>query len=262
MEIATWNVNSIRTRLPQVLGWLAVNPHIDLLCVQETKVTDQDFPAEAFTQHGYYTYAYGQKSYNGVAMISKQPLENVCGGFAQVLGDDLQEIDQQKRLLSGRIEGIRVLNLYVPNGADLGSDKYVYKLQWLKYLAQYVQRVLAQEQAIVLCGDFNVALTDLDRASDRQEESIMASIAERSALQTILDLGFVDIFRQWHQDKGHYTWWDYRGGAFRRNLGWRIDYHFVSTALVPKVKACTIDVTPRRNQQPSDHTPVILSIED
>lgn len=261
MEIATWNVNSIRTRLKQVLAWLGTNPYIDLLCLQETKVTDQEFPIEAFTKEGYQVYVYGQKSYNGVAMISKVALENVCGGFSPLLGDELGEMDEQKRLLSGQLGKIRVLNLYVPNGADLDSDKYAYKLKWLECLADYLRQVLAEELSIVLCGDFNVALTDLDRHSDPQE-SIGASVPERSALQTILDLGFVDIFRQLHGQDRQYTWWDYRGGAFRRNLGWRIDYHFVSHALVPKITACTIDVVPRRNFQPSDHTPVILSIGD
>ncbi len=262
MHIATWNVNSVRSRLEQVLAWLGVNPHIDLLCLQETKVPDDQFPVSAFGDRGYWVYAHGQKSYNGVAMISKQPLEDVQAGFSAVV-PQLAQWDDQKRLLSAKLHGVRVVNLYVPNGSAIASEKYYYKLGWLESLAQYLSILRQTEKEILLCGDFNVALTDLDIHDPKNcETSVMASPAERTALEKVLSLGFVDIFRQQHPEGGHYSWWDYRAGAFRRNLGWRIDYHFPSVELAQRVTECQIDVSPRRNPQPSDHAPVIIGLAD
>jgi len=262
MYVATWNVNSIRSRLEQVLAWLGVNPHIDLLCLQETKVEDSKFPVPAFSHCGYQVYIYGQKSYNGVAMISKQPLEDVKAGFSAVL-PKMTGMDAQKRVMSGKLQGVRVVNLYVPNGAAIASEKYHYKLAWLECLSQYLAILRQTERYILLCGDFNVALTDLDiHDPSLSAQQVMASPAERTALQQVLGLGFVDIFRQQHPEGGHYSWWDYRGGSFRRNLGWRIDYHFPSVELADRVVSCEIDVSPRRNQQPSDHAPVVLGLAE
>jgi exodeoxyribonuclease-3 len=258
--IATWNVNSVRSRLQQVLAWLGVNPHIDLLCLQETKVADDQFPVTAFAERGYWVYTYGQKAYNGVAMVSKYPLEDVKAGFSAVL-PEMAQLDDQKRLLSAKLHGVRVVNLYVPNGGAIASEKYHYKLAWLACLTQYLAVLHQQEKDILLCGDFNVALTDLDIHDPTGcETSIMASPAERTALERVLNLGFVDIFRQQNPEGGHYSWWDYRGGSFRRNLGWRIDYHFPSVELAQRVTECQIDVTPRRHPQPSDHAPVIIGL--
>jgi len=260
LYVATWNVNSIRSRLEQVLAWLGVNPHIDLLCLQETKVEDSKFPTTAFHNAGYQVSIFGQKSYNGVALVSKHALEDVRAGFGSIL-PEMAELDAQKRLLSAKLHGVRVVNLYVPNGSVFGSDKYYHKLAWLESLAQYLSILRQTEKEILLCGDFNVALTDLDiyDPSDR-ETSIMASPAERTALEKVLNLGFVDIFRQQNPEGGHYSWWDYRAGSFRRNLGWRIDYHFPSVELAQRVTTCEIDVSPRRNKQPSDHAPVIIGL--
>lgn len=258
MEIATWNVNSIRTRLPQVKDWLIAHPDIALLALQETKVKDQDFPVQELVDLGYRVYCYGQKSYNGVAFVSKTDLSLVKEGFSALL-PHCSLWDEQKRVLAALVEDMMVVNLYCPNGSALGSEKYAYKLQWFQILGDYLHQLKQNHDRIILCGDFNVALTDLDihDPTDR-EHKVMASDPERSVLQGILDQGFVDIFRQFHPEPGHYSWWDYRSGAFRRNLGWRIDYHFVSANLTDRVQNCSIDVLPRHLPQPSDHAPVIL----
>jgi exodeoxyribonuclease-3 len=243
------------------LNWLQGHPAIDVLCLQETKVVDADFPHEPFTNLGWHTYIYGQKSYNGVAMISRQPMADIKLGFASVLGD-ASDLDEQKRAIAGTANGIQIVNLYVPNGSAVGSDKYEYKLRWLDTLKQYLHALLtneAQSGQILICGDFNVAIEDIDihDARDRATQ-VMATDAEREALQAILNLGFKDAFRKFNPDPGHYSWWDYRSGSFQRNRGWRIDYHFVTQPLYDRAIACTIDVEPRRLTQPSDHTPVIV----
>ncbi|PLS67732.1 MAG: exodeoxyribonuclease III [Cyanobacteria bacterium M5B4] len=260
MEIATWNVNSIRTRLALVKDWLVNHPDVELMALQETKVIDADFPAQDFVDLGYHVYSYGQKSYNGVAFISKRELAWVKSGFSALL-PDRSPWDEQKRVLAAMLEDTIVVNLYCPNGSAVGSEKYEYKLQWFEVLRDYLQHLKQDHKHIILCGDFNVALTDLDihNPTDR-EQKVMASDPERSVLQSILDLGFVDIFRRLHPEPGHYSWWDYRAGAFRRNWGWRIDYHFVSEPLTDRVQDCTIDVLPRSLPQPSDHAPVSLKL--
>jgi exodeoxyribonuclease-3 len=262
VRIASWNVNSIRTRLEQVLAWLAVNPDLDVLCLQETKVEDSKFPFAELHDRGYRVYVSGQKSYNGVAFISRQELTSVQIGFQSLLNpEQVGDLDDQKRLISGVIAGVRIVNLYVPNGSDITSEKYAYKLAWLDLLKEYLKILLSQEKAVVICGDFNIALTDLDiHNPEGRENAVMATDRERSSLQSVLELGFVDILRKFSPDGGNYTWWDYRGGAFRRNLGWRIDYHFISQALHDRALDCTVDVSPRRNPQPSDHAPVILTL--
>lgn len=262
MKIATWNVNSVRTRLEHVLQWLAANP-IDVICLQETKVTDQDFPRSAIETLGYQVYISGQKSYNGVALLSRTPLEKVSAGFAPVLGDSaIGQLDEQKRVISGVLGEICIVNLYVPNGSEVGSEKYHYKLEWLATLRHYLKALLEQYPNVLVCGDFNIAPSDQDiHDPTGRETRIMASDAERQALhQAVLELGFTDIFRQFNQEAGQFTWWDYRAAAFRRNLGWRIDHHYLSAALSPKAKSCIIDKLPRTWEKPSDHTPVIVEL--
>lgn len=260
MQIACWNVNSIRTRLAQVKQWLDLFPDLDLLCLQETKVIDTDFPRDAFESMGWNVNCFGQKSYNGVALISRSPLTDLKLGFAHVL-PDREEWDNQKRVISAVYDGVLVVNLYVPNGSAIGSEKYDYKLGWFEVLHEYLQKLGQQYPSIILCGDFNVALEDIDIHDPTDRElKVMASDPERSSLKQILGLGYHDILRKFQPEAGQFSWWDYRSGAFRRNLGWRIDYHFVSTTLIDRVIACTIDPTPRHWTQPSDHAPVILTI--
>jgi exodeoxyribonuclease-3 len=256
MKIATWNVNSIRTRLEQVVDWLRQNP-VDVLCLQETKVVDADFPRSPFEQLGYHLYISGQKSYNGVALLSRKQMQNVSTGFAPILG--IGDLDEQKRAIAGVVDGIRVVNLYVPNGSSVGSEKYEYKLRWLKVLREYLRLLLQESTTICICGDFNIALEDRDIYDPATlTGQIMASELERQALREILQLGFGDAFRKFTTEGGHFSWWDYRAGAFRRNLGWRIDYHYLSSDLYKQTKRCTIDITPRKLPKPSDHTPVIV----
>ncbi len=259
MKIATWNVNSIRTRLEHVVQWLQDNS-IDVLCLQETKVVDKDFPRSPFEQLNYYIYAAGQKSYNGVAILSRLPLEDVNIGFAPVLGRE--DFDEQKRAIAGVVDGIRIVNLYVPNGASVGSDKYEYKLSWLKVLHEYLQALLKQQpDAMCICGDFNIAPEAKDIHDPvKFQNSIMASDLERQALQEILKLGLADAFRKFTTEGGHFSWWDYRAGAFRRNLGWRIDHHYLTPNLYEQAQSCTIDVRPRKLDKPSDHAPVIVEL--
>ncbi|MBD0261835.1 MAG: exodeoxyribonuclease III [Tolypothrix sp. Co-bin9] len=267
MKIATWNVNSIRTRLEHVINWLSENP-IDVLCLQETKVVDSNFPRSPFEELGYHLYTSGQKSYNGVALISRKPLADVSTGFTPILGDIEPTWDESKRVITGVNNGIRIVNLYVPNGSAVGSEKYEYKLEWLKLLLEYLRclttspsgsTLLSSQTTICVCGDFNIALEPEDiHEGVIAENHIMASQAERQALRNILALGFADAFRKFTTEGGHYSWWDYRAAAFRRNLGWRIDHHYLTEALYERAVSCIIDVAPRKLPQPSDHTPVIV----
>lgn len=261
MKIATWNVNSIRSRLEHVTTWLA-ETNVDVLCVQETKVMDDSFPSEPFTTLGYHPVISGQKSYNGVAILSRSPLTEVSRGFAAVLGDRVAEWDEQKRVITGVLAGIRIVNLYVPNGSSVGSDKYVYKLRWLEVLRDYLEALLQPGTSLLVCGDFNVALEDIDIHNPTgREKMVMATDLERQAVQkAILDLGLADIFRRFNTEAGQFSWWDYRTGAFRRNAGWRIDHIYLSADLYETAIDCTIDLAPRKLTQPSDHTPVIVQL--
>ncbi len=262
MKIATWNVNSIRTRQPHVIDWLSHNS-IDVLCLQETKVVDKDFPKEPFENLGYHTYIYGQKAYNGVAIFSRQPMTNVIRGFTPVVGEEIADnFDEQKRVISGVIDDIRIINLYVPNGASVGSDKYEYKLEWFNVLKIYLDSLIKQESfELCICGDFNIALEDKDIYNSKGKENhIMSSSLEREALQSILEIGLKDAFRKFTTEGGHFSWWDYRSGGFQRNRGWRIDHLYLSNKLYENAVNCTIDIEPRKQERPSDHTPVILEI--
>ena len=262
MKIATWNVNSIRTRLIHATDWLTANPDVDLLCLQETKVPDELFPQSAFEAIGYKTEFFGQKSYNGVALISKNPVEDVRLGFADVLSEAaVEELDDQKRVISCLIQGVRVVNVYVPNGSEIGSDKYTYKLRWLKLLKDYLAALLSESPNLLICGDFNIALEDIDIYNPKTRSThIMSSDVERSALLDVLSLGLQDVFRKFNPNEGHYSWWDYRSGSFQRNTGWRIDHHYLTPDLYEKAIGCVIDPEPRKLEQPSDHTPVIVEI--
>ncbi|HIK04244.1 MAG TPA: exodeoxyribonuclease III [Trichormus sp. M33_DOE_039] len=258
MKIVTWNVNSIRTRLQQVIDWLGQNP-VDVLCLQETKVIDADFPRSPLEDLGYHLYVSGQKSYNGVALVSQKPLSNVTMGFTSIVPELDPVWDEQKRVITGVINDIRIVNLYVPNGSSVGSEKYEFKLRWLTVLRKYLQTLLQSESAICMCGDFNIALEARDiHEQVKTENHIMASEAERQALRDILELGFADAFRKFTSEGGNFSWWDYRTAAFRRNMGWRIDHHYLTPVLYERAESCTIDITPRKLPQPSDHTPVIV----
>ncbi|MCY7332756.1 MAG: exodeoxyribonuclease III [Pseudanabaena sp. CAN_BIN31] len=263
MKIATWNVNSVRTRINHVCDWLQANPEVDVLCLQETKVIDADFPHAPFIELGYQTYIYGQKSYNGVALISRSPLEDIQTGFASVLGEiNEPNLDEQKRLITAKFGDVQIVNMYVPNGSEVGSEKYEYKLRWLKLLKEYLQTLLAQNPNVLICGDFNVAIADLDIYDPKgRENKVMSTDVEREALDKVLNLGFKDVFRKFESGGGYYSWWDYRSGGFSRNRGWRIDYHFLTESLYNRATASAIDVEPRKLIQPSDHTPVIVTID-
>jgi exodeoxyribonuclease-3 len=258
MKVATWNVNSVRTRLEQVIDWLKQNP-VDVLCLQETKVVDADFPRSPLENLGYHLYISGQKAYNGVALISQQPLVDVSSGFTPILPKIDPKWDEQKRVITGVIDGVRIVNLYVPNGSAIASEKYDYKLRWLTVLREYLRSLLLLQPAICVCGDFNIALEDIDiHEKVNAANHIMASPAERQALLDVLELGFADAFRKFTSEGGHFSWWDYRAASFTRNKGWRIDHHYLTPVLYKQAKSCIIDISPRKLTQPSDHTPVIV----
>jgi exodeoxyribonuclease III len=249
MKIATWNVNSLKVRLPQVLDWLAAASP-DILCLQETKLTDENFPVDDIRAAGYYAVYAGQKTYNGVAILSRKEA-------ADIITDIPGLEDPQRRILGATIDGIRILNLYVVNGQEVGGEKYHYKLQWLERMADYIRGQLKTHERFVALGDFNIAPEDRDVHDPvLWHERILCSTPERQALQHILDLGLSDVFRRFEQEEGSFSWWDYRAAAFRRNMGLRIDLILASAALAGKCTACTIDKAPRRQERPSDHAPV------
>jgi exodeoxyribonuclease-3 len=210
---------------------------------------------------GYHLYISGQKSYNGVAILSRTPLRDVSTGFTPLLGDRVNPVfDEQKRLITGVIDNVRILNLYVPNGGG-GIEKYDFKLQWLSLLREYVQKSLHEPPPICMCGDFNIAPEDRDIHDPiAAANQVMATEPERQALQSIVDLGLLDPFRKFTAEGGHFSWWDYRAAAFRRNLGWRIDHHYLTETLHNQAKRCWIDDAPRKLSQPSDHAPVIVEL--
>jgi len=262
VKIATWNVNSIRTRQAIVCDWLAAHP-VDALCLQETKVEDASFPRAPFEELGYHLAIAGQKAYNGVAILSRAPLEDVIVGFEPLLGAAASKWSAQKRAIAGVLGGLRLVNLYVPNGSAPGSDKYDYKLRWLAALRDYLQ-VLRDRQPteLCVCGDFNVAPEDRDiYQPEGKENHIMATPAERAALQQVLEIGLQDALRKFHPDGGLFSWWDYRQGGFSRNRGWRIDHHYLTPGLYAQATQCEIDVEPRKLEKPSDHAPVVVALD-
>jgi exodeoxyribonuclease-3 len=262
MRIASWNVNSVRTRLDQVRTWLE-QEQPDVLCLQETKVDDPLFPHQAFAERGYTAAFSGQKAYNGVALLSRQPLEDVQIGFGALLPGDgvAAELDQQKRLISARLDGLRILNLYVPNGSSLTSEKYTYKLNWLDCLRRYLAVQEEQGEPLCMLGDFNIGPEDRDLPyPERQTGGIMASKAERQALQAVLGERLHDVFRVFEPDAGHWSWWDYRSGAWERDQGWRIDHIYLDGELLELATGCVIHKATRANPQPSDHAPVVVNL--
>ncbi len=263
MLIATWNVNSVRTRLSQIINWInQVNP--DILCLQETKVIDNDFPINPFEELGYKVIAFGQKSYNGVAIISKIESENVTKGFSGFLGDqnDLNKFEDQKRLITADIKGVKIINVYVPNGSSLHSEKFDYKINWLNCLSSFLDKQEKKNELICLLGDFNIAPSNKDiHNPQRYEGGIMASEIERNALNNVLKGRLIDSFRIYEKNTGHWSWWDYRNNAYELNKGWRIDHIYISKALTSKLKSCVIDSNPRGNLQPSDHAPVMINLD-
>ena len=246
VKIATWNVNSVRVRLPQLLDWLAANAP-DVIALQETKCEDAHFPAAELTAAGYCGVHNGQRTYNGVAILAKADPNGVCRGIPEFS-------DEQSRVIAADVEGVRVISVYVPNGQSVGSDKYAYKLRWFEALATWLEIELASFPRLVVLGDFNVAPEDRD-VHDPQawEGHVLFSEPERAALRRLFELGFVDAFRLFEQPERSFSWWDYRMGAFRRGMGLRIDHVLLSPALAPSCTACTIDTAPRRLERPSDH---------
>jgi exodeoxyribonuclease-3 len=253
--VATWNVNSLRVRLPHVLKWLALRQP-DVLALQETKVEDEYFPEEVLRQAGYHVFFNGQKTYNGVAIVSRAPMWNPITVLPNF--DDIQ-----RRILAVNIGRLRILNVYVPNGASVDSDKYGYKLNWLSKLQKYLKQELNQHPNLIVLGDFNVAPEDKDVYDPAAwEGNVLVSPKERQALKEMLGLGFKDSFRLFNPASGYYSWWNYRAGAFRRNHGLRIDHILSSSALAPYCMSCEIDKEIRGWEKPSDHVPVIASYQD
>ncbi len=257
MKIATWNVNSLSVRLPQVLDWLQANP-VDALGLQELKLVDEKFPHEALKEAGYQAVSHGQKTYNGVAWITREAGTDVV---RNIPGFE----DEQARIIATTIAApggdIRLINGYFVNGQEPGSEKFAYKMRWLTALHDWVQSEMAKYPRLVLVGDFNVAPEDRDSYDPvGLKDTIHHTVEERGHFQDLLKLGLTDAFRMFDQPEKSYSWWDYRMLGFQKNRGLRIDHILVSDALKASVSACTVDRTPRKNKQPSDHTPVIVTL--
>jgi exodeoxyribonuclease III len=258
MQLATWNVNSLSVRLQQLVDWLAANP-VDALVLQETKLTDDKFPHADLEAIGYHAQWFGQKTYNGVALLTKAVSTDIVKnipGFA----------DEQARVIAGTVPhatlgSIRVVGGYFPNGQAPDSDKFVYKMAWLEALNAWLQDELSRHPNLVLMGDFNVAPTDADVYDPiGWKDQIHCTVEERTHFQRLIDIGLSDAFRLFEQPPKPWSWWDYRNLAFRKNQGLRIDHILVSEALKPKVAACVIDKAPRKNERPSDHAPVVVTL--
>ena len=257
MKIATWNVNSLNVRLPHVISWLTENQP-DILCLQETKQVNEKFEHDAFSAIGYHSYHNGQKTYNGVAIISKKELNNINFNLPNFQ-------DPQKRIISGILtnnnESIYIVSAYIPNGQAVDSDKFIYKMNWLNKFSEWVEKLTKKYDEIILTGDFNIAPEDNDcHDPDAWIGQNLVSPSEREAFKNILKIGFHDSYRKINPDLKEYSWWDYRMAGFRRNLGMRIDHILVSTKMVPNITHSYIDKKPRKLERPSDHTPVVTEI--
>ena len=262
MLIATWNVNSIRSRIDHVREWLITN-NVDILCLQETKTEDQFFPIEIFSSLGYEVSISGQKSYNGVAIISKFPIDDIKIGFNQVIDEfkDLALLSDQKRIISAVINNIRIINVYVPNGSSINSDKFIYKEKWIECLKVYLKQINSNNTPICLLGDFNIAPEDRDIHTPRDYiESIMASSKERKLLKDALGGKLEDVFRVFEPREKNWSWWDYRHSAWERDKGWRIDHIYLTEDILSCANSCWIDKEPRSREKPSDHVPVVVDI--
>ena len=253
MKIASWNVNSLKVRLPHLLDWLA-EAQPDVVCLQELKLEDQNFPRAEIEAAGYHAAFAGQKTYNGVALLAKVPISEVTVGnplFA----------DEQKRLISGTVDGIRVVCAYMPNGQEVGCDKYDYKLRWLAALADWLSSELRTYPRLALCGDYNIAPDERDvHDPQRWQDCILVSEPERAAFRRFIELGLVDSFRLFAQPEKTFSWWDYRMLGFQKNQGLRIDHILLSAPLAAQCSAAGIDRAPRKRERPSDHAPVWASL--
>ena len=254
LKLASWNVNSLKVRFEQVLQWLQTSA-IDILALQETKLIDEQFPHALFEHHGFHVVFSGQKTYNGVAIISRHVITESVTDI-----DDLD--DSQRRILAATIAGIRLINLYVPNGSELGSDKFNYKLNWLEKVTAYIKEQLVIYPKLAVVGDFNIAPDDRDVHDPKAWEGcIHVSPQERQAFAALLSLGLHDSFRNFEQQEQLFSWWDYRAAGFRRNRGLRIDHILLSDSLNSHCKQSTIDIEPRRAERPSDHAPVWVELD-
>jgi exodeoxyribonuclease-3 len=253
MKLATWNVNSLKVRLAHLVDWLhTAQP--DVVCLQEIKLEDAKFPREELAAAGYAAVFSGQKTYNGVAILARSPLEDVQMGIPGF-------VHEHKRVIAATVDGVRVVCLYAPNGQAVGSDKYEYKLQWYAALREWLKDELSRHPQLAVLGDLNVAPEDRDVHDPKAwEGQIHVSEPERAAFRTLLDLGLKDSFRLFEQAEKSFSWWDYRMLGFRRNAGLRIDFILLSPALVSRCTACSIDKAPRKLERPSDHTPVIVDL--
>lgn len=255
MKLATWNVNSLAVRLPQLLDWLqAQRP--DVVVLQETKLTDDKFPHEVLSEAGYHPQWFGQKTYNGVALLSREPAQDIA---RNIFGFD----DEQARVIAGTVGELRVIGAYFPNGQAPGSEKFAYKMQWLTALREWIRGELQRHPKLVLMGDFNIAPEDRDVHDPvAWAGQIHCTDEEREHFRQLIGLGLHDAFRLFEQPPKCWSWWDYRNLAFRKNQGLRIDHILISEALKPQVTACEIDKAPRKNERPSDHAPVMVTLAD
>ena len=254
LKVATWNVNSLRVRLPQLRDWLALEQP-DLLGLQETKVTDVDFPRADIESLGYTVTFAGQKSYNGVAILSRH-------GAADVLVDIPDFATDERRVLAATFGTVRMINLYVPNGSEVGSDKYAFKIRWLNALASWLKHEVSNHKHVVVVGDFNIAPEERDVHDPvAWRDGVLFNAEVRALFQVLVSIGLCDTFRLHTPEDSHYSWWDYRMAAFRRNLGLRIDHILASPALCAACTTCRIDKAPRKLERPSDHAPVIAQFE-
>ena len=254
MKIATWNVNSLKVRLPHLLQWLEANP-VDVLCLQETKLTDDKFPCAEINAAGYQVAFSGQKTYNGVAILSKHAI-------ADVVKNNPRYPDEQQRIIAATIEGMRIVCAYVPNGQTVDSDKYVYKLAWLASLREWLDEEMRTHAHLALLGDYNIAPEDRDVHDPLAwTDQVLCSDKERAALTALVELGLADSFRLFEQAEKSFSWWDYRQLGYQKNKGLRIDHILLSPTLAKRCVACAIDRVPRKWAQPSDHAPVIATLE-
>lgn len=250
LKVASWNVNSLNVRLPHVLAWCdGAQP--DILALQETKLTDDRFPVDELMEAGYHSVYSGQKTYNGVCILSREPAVDIVTDI-----DGLD--DPQRRILAATIGDVRIINLYVVNGSEVGSEKYAYKLHWLEQVNRWVADEMQKSDKVIVLGDFNIAPQDRDvHDPEAWQDKILCSKLEREALQTMLDFGLSDTFRLFEQEEKIWSWWDYRMAAFRRNMGLRIDLVLASKLLAENCSAAYIDKEPRRQERPSDHAPAV-----
>ena len=254
LKVASWNVNSLNVRLPHVLAWCA-SASPDILALQETKLPDERFPGDALREAGYQSLFSGQKTYNGVAILSREAGADMV---TDVPGLD----DPQRRILAATFGDIRVIDLYVVNGSEVGSEKFSYKMHWLEKVTDFISAELAQHEKLIVLGDFNIAPADRDvHDPEAWHEKILCSTQERNALERMMSLGLSDTFRLFEQAEKSWSWWDYRMAAFRRNMGLRIDLVLASKALLEHYSNAYIDREPRTQERPSDHTPVIAEFD-